>query len=105
MNPKMTVGELLREAITLQKPLPREDVLRRSEDLISLVKLKSAKLSAYPPDLSGGEKRRVSIARVLALEPKLIVADEPLSALACPGGKLDAGLAGDARAHLSLHLP
>ena len=81
LNPKMTVGELLREAITLQKPLPREDVLRRSEELLSLVKLKSAKLSAYPPDLSGGEKRRVSIARVLALEPKLIVADEPLSAL------------------------
>jgi ABC-type glutathione transport system ATPase component len=81
LNPKMTVGELLREAITLPKPLHRDDVLRRSEELLSLVKLKSAKLSAYPPDLSGGEKRRVSIARVLALEPKLIVADEPLSAL------------------------
>jgi ABC-type glutathione transport system ATPase component len=62
-------------------PLPREDVCRRAEELLSLVKLKPAKLSAYPPDLSGGEKRRVSIGRVLALEPKLIVADEPLSAL------------------------
>jgi oligopeptide/dipeptide ABC transporter ATP-binding protein len=81
LNPKMTVSELLREAITLHEPLPREDVVRRSEELLSLVKLKTAKLSAYPPDLSGGEKRRVSIARVLALEPKLIVADEPLSAL------------------------
>jgi oligopeptide/dipeptide ABC transporter ATP-binding protein len=81
LNPKMTVGELLREAITLHESLPPEDVLRRSEELLSLVKLKPAKLSAYPPDLSGGEKRRVSIARVLAVEPKLIVADEPLSAL------------------------
>jgi oligopeptide/dipeptide ABC transporter ATP-binding protein len=81
LNPKMTVGELLREAITLHQILPQEDVLRRSEELLSLVKLKPAKLSAYPPDLSGGEKRRVSIARVLAVEPKLIVADEPLSAL------------------------
>ncbi len=61
--------------------MPPDDVLRRVEELLSLVKLKPAKLSAYPPDLSGGEKRRVSIARVLAVDPKLIVADEPLSAL------------------------
>lgn len=81
LNPKMTVSALLEEAITLRAEHSPEDVRRRSEELLSLVKLKSAKLSAFPPDLSGGEKRRVSIARTLAVEPKLIVADEPLSAL------------------------
>lgn len=81
LNPRMAVGALLAEAITLHQSLSPEDVRRRSEELLSLVKLKPAKLSAFPPDLSGGEKRRVSIARTLAVEPKLIVADEPLSAL------------------------
>jgi oligopeptide/dipeptide ABC transporter ATP-binding protein len=81
LNPKMRVGDLLAEALTLHKALSSEEVRRGSEELLDLVKLKPAKLSAFPPELSGGEKRRVSIARVLAVEPRLIVADVPLSAL------------------------
>ena len=75
------VGDLLAEALTLHNPLSRPEVRERAEGLLDLVKLKPAKLAAFPPDLSGGEKRRVSIARVLAVEPRLIGADEPLSAL------------------------
>jgi oligopeptide/dipeptide ABC transporter ATP-binding protein len=81
LNPKMKVEDLLAEAVTLHRRLPPPEVRPRCEELLDLVNLKPAKLSDFPPDLSGGEKRRVSIARVLAVEPKLIVADEPLSAL------------------------
>lgn len=81
LNPKMRVRDLLAEAVTLHRRLDPTETRRRSESLLRLVKLEPAKLLAFPPDLSGGEKRRVSIARVLAVEPRLIVADEPLSAL------------------------
>lgn len=81
LNPKMRVRELLAEAIRLGGNPGRGEIERRSVELLDLVKLKPAKLDAVPPGLSGGEKRRVSIARILAVEPRLIVADEPLSAL------------------------
>ena len=81
LNPKLRVRDLLAEALNLHERHSRAETERRCRELLGRVKLEPAKLAAFPPDLSGGEKRRVSIARVLAVQPRLIIADEPLSAL------------------------
>lgn len=82
LNPKMRIEAILREAIHLHEPaLDRVAQTRRLYELLELVNLKKNKLTNRPSELSGGEKRRVGIARVLAVRPKLIVADEPTSAL------------------------
>jgi len=82
LNPKMRIESILHEAIALREPeLDADDLRRRAYDLLELVNLKKNKLANFPAELSGGEKRRIGIARVLAVRPKLIVADEPTSAL------------------------
>jgi len=82
LNPKMRIENILREAITLREPgLDADAQRRRAYELLEFVNLKKNKLGCFPSELSGGEKRRVGIARVLAVRPKLIVADEPTSAL------------------------
>jgi oligopeptide/dipeptide ABC transporter ATP-binding protein len=82
LNPKMRIEAILREAVSLRDPeLDAGAVQRRVHELLELVNLKKHKLANLPSELSGGEKRRVGIARVLAMRPKLIVADEPTSAL------------------------
>jgi oligopeptide/dipeptide ABC transporter ATP-binding protein len=81
LNPKMRVRDILREAIRLHHRLDDADVARRTSELLDQVNLKAAKLASFPHELSGGEKRRVGIARVLAVGARFIVADEPTSAL------------------------
>jgi oligopeptide transport system ATP-binding protein len=81
LNPKMRVRDILREALTVFERPSDADVKRRSRELLEQVNLKESKLASFPAELSGGEKRRVGIARVLAVRPRLIVADEPTSAL------------------------
>ena len=82
LNPRMRIEAILREAVGLREPdLDAEGERRRVYELLELVNLKKNKLTNFPAELSGGEKRRVGIARVLAVRPKLIVADEPTSAL------------------------
>src|SRR5260370_34032497 len=102
LNPKMRVEDLLAEALTLHRPATAPEIRRRSEELLGLVKLKPAKLLAFPPELSGGGKRRVSIARILAVEPRLIVADEPLSALDVSIAAQEANLMRDLQESLGL---
>jgi oligopeptide/dipeptide ABC transporter ATP-binding protein len=81
LNPKMRVRDILREALTVFERPSDAEIERRSRELLEQVNLKEAKLASFPTELSGGEKRRVGIARVLAVRPRLIVADEPTSAL------------------------
>jgi oligopeptide/dipeptide ABC transporter ATP-binding protein len=81
LNPAMRVRDILREALTVYERASDAEIVRRIRELLEQVNLKESKLANFPSELSGGEKRRVGIARVLAVRPRLIVADEPTSAL------------------------
>lgn len=81
LNPKMRVQDILNEAISVYERLSDAEVSSKARMLLDQVNLKASKLSSYPSELSGGEKRRVGIARVLAVGAKMIIADEPTSAL------------------------
>ena len=81
LNPRMRVRNILREALTVHEHPGDAEIAGRIRELLEQVSLKESKLANFPSELSGGEKRRVGIARVLAVRPRLIVADEPTSAL------------------------
>ena len=81
LNPKMRIRNILSEAITVHHKIGGAEADRRISDLLEQVSLKKSKLSNFPHELSGGEKRRVGLARVLSVGAKFIVADEPTSAL------------------------
>ena len=81
LNPKMRIREILAEAIEVHHTLTDAEITRRIGELLEMVNLKKSKLSNFPHELSGGEKRRVGVARVLSVGAQFIVADEPTSAL------------------------
>lgn len=84
LNPRMTVKETLAEALRHSRAasrLSREEVSGRINRLIDLVGLSSAVLGQYPREMSGGQCQRVSVARALATNPEVLIADEPVSAL------------------------
>lgn len=81
LNPKMRIKSILKEALCVHHRPSMVELDRRLNELLDQVNLKKSKLSNFPNELSGGEKRRVGIARALAVGARFIVADEPTSAL------------------------
>lgn len=81
LNPRLTVGSALEEVLSVHQLVPRSERKNRVRDLLRQVGLDSDYAGRYPHEFSGGQRQRIGIARGLALDPALLVADEPVSAL------------------------
>jgi oligopeptide transport system ATP-binding protein len=81
LDPRMTIAQILAEPYKVHDLCPPKERKDKAAELLETVGLKAAYLNRYPHEFSGGQRQRISIARSLALRPKLIIADEPVSAL------------------------
>jgi len=81
LNPRMTVGEIVREPLDIHKEGTDAERTRKVASLLEAVGLKADMVGRYPHEFSGGQRQRIGIARTLALNPHVIIADEPVSAL------------------------
>ncbi|MDG0872504.1 dipeptide ABC transporter ATP-binding protein [Paenibacillus thiaminolyticus] len=81
LNPRHTIGKILEEPLIVHGVRDKSERKRKVKELLDVVGLSSYHASRYPHQFSGGQRQRIGIARALAIHPKLIIADEPVSAL------------------------